>query len=217
VLRQDDHDEPAGNPRSQEGKLDLLREVRIAQQGEVKTRAESETGSWAIYNRAELARTWRKEMNIDDLLNPEHVEELLVDRLAQNYVLPGELHEKVAQRINSIVDERVGAAVDELLVREFQPLDVFGDKAGEPTTIKEMLAKSLQNWWTAPVDSQGKTVLRNYYGHKSSRAEYLVNQIAKEVIDKDLSRELREFASETKTEIRQKMTAAIAEIINKRL
>jgi hypothetical protein len=156
-------------------------------------------------------------MNIDDLINPAHVEELLVDRLAQNYVLPGELREKVTQRINSIVDERIGAVVDELLVREFQPLDVFGDKAGEPTTIKKMLARSLQSWWTAPVDMQGKAVPRNSYGHKTSRAEFLVSKVAKEVIDKDLSRELREFTSETKAEIRKQMTAAIAEIINKRL
>jgi hypothetical protein len=157
-------------------------------------------------------------MNIDDLISPPLVEELLVDRLAQNYVLSSDLHEKVLRRIDSIIEERVGAVIDGLLDKEFQPLDVFGDKAGEPTTIKEMLAKSLQTWWTAPVDAQGKAVPhRNSYGYKTSRAEYLVNQIAKEVIDKDLSRELREFTSETKTEIRQKMTAAIAEIINKRL
>ena len=156
-------------------------------------------------------------MNIDDLISPALVEELLVDRIARDYVLSIDIHEKVAQRIDSIIEEHVGAVIDGLLDKEFQPLDVFGDKAGEPTTIKEMLAKSLQTWWTAPVDERGKAVPRNSYGHKTSRAEFLVNQVAKEVIDKDLSRELREFTSETKTEIRQKMTAAIAEIINKRL
>ena len=156
-------------------------------------------------------------MNIDELINPEHIEELLVDRLAQNYVIPGALQNKVEQRVNSIIDERIGAIVDGLLLREFQPLDVFGDKAGPPTTIKEMLATSLQTWWTTPVDAQGKAVPRNSYGHKTSRAEFLVNQVAKEIIDKDLSRELREFTSETEAEIRKRMTVAIAEIINKKM
>jgi hypothetical protein len=156
-------------------------------------------------------------MNIDDLINPAHVEELLVDRLAENYPCTGNIYEKVMKRINRIIDERVGAVVDELLVKEFQPFDVFGDKTGEPTTIKEMLAKSLQTWWTAPVNEQGKSVPRTAYGHKTSRAEFLVNKIAKDVIDKDLSKELREFTSETKAEIRKQMTAAIAEIINKKL
>jgi hypothetical protein len=156
-------------------------------------------------------------MNIDDLISPALVEELLVDRIARDYVLSSDIHEKILRRIDSIIEEHVGAVIDGLLDKEFQPLDVFGDKAGPPTTIKEMLAKSLQTWWTTPVDAQGKAVPRNSYGHKTSRAEYLVNQIAKEVIDNDLSRELREFTSETKTEIRKQMTAAIAEIINKKL
>jgi hypothetical protein len=36
--------------------------VWLSQQEQAE--AESETGPWALYNRAELARTWRKEMKL---------------------------------------------------------------------------------------------------------------------------------------------------------
>jgi hypothetical protein len=64
VLRQRNHDEPTSDQCAQAGRLDLLHQVRIAPQEQAKAETEEDRG--VIYNGAELARTWRKEMTNDE-------------------------------------------------------------------------------------------------------------------------------------------------------
>lgn len=149
----------------------------------------------------------------EDILNG--VIEHLADQITSSELrhISSAAQETAQKRVQILIDEQINKHIEDLLSSSFQPLDIWGDKAGEPITLKDMMAASLNNWWTAPVDANGKAVSTNSYGTKTTRADFLVSKIAKEVIDKDLSKELYAMNKALRAQIQAAMTKSIQQII----
>lgn len=147
----------------------------------------------------------------EDILNS--VVERLVAQLYDGRIL-GEVQAKVQAKAMAIVEERVSLAVDDLLSKPLQRTNLFGEPTGEPISIKDMMAESLVNWWTAKVNCDGKA---GGYGSKLTRAEYLTNKAAAEILEKDLRVEYNKLITELRTEIRTSFSKAVAELIQTRL
>lgn len=151
----------------------------------------------------------------EDILNG--VIEHLADQITSSELryINSTARETAEKRVQILIDEQINKHIEDLLSSPFQPLDIWGDKKGEPITLKDMMAASLNNWWTAPVDASGKAVSAGSYGTKYTRANFLVSKVAKEVIDKDLSKELSAMNKALREQIQAAMLKSIQQIIGK--
>lgn len=95
----------------------------------------------------------------------------------------------IAKSLNERIDETLKTAMDELLQKKIFPVDVWGDKTGEPTTLKEALTQKAQTFWQEKLNSEGKLVS---YGGKERFKFY---------IDKAVQNEFRKVVSENITDI----------------
>lgn len=75
------------------------------------------------------------------------------------------------------VSEIIERAVQEGFDHEYLKLDSFGRQVGESTTIRKELEKSVRDYWSTPVDSQGKPEKRDSWGDKTTRAQWVMVQV----------------------------------------
>lgn len=74
------------------------------------------------------------------------------------------LTETINSRINKLFSEGADLAVSEAINRvmadglasAYQPVNQFGEKTGDPTTIRERLAKTSTQYWNRKVDRKGR-------------------------------------------------------------
>jgi len=120
---------------------------------------------------------------------------------------------RIEREAERIVTSKIAEKVDEMLSREFQPVDIWGDKVGGPTTISNIVERSLQNWWTATVGEDGKPVGRSHYGKKMPRAEYIMNGLITPEVRRLAEEDIRKVVSETKGQMSKQFQAALANIV----
>lgn len=133
-------------------------------------------------------------------LNVEKIEAAAAGEVADRIFHEGNIQSKLdamlAARIDKffleIADRRIGEAVDRAVAdgfdHEYTKIDSFGRGLGTPTTIRKELEKTVQNYWSAPVDSNGKPDT-NSYGTKTTRAQYVMVQM----VGKDFGDKLKEL------------------------
>lgn len=144
--------------------------------------------------------------------------DLAAQKLADGYRDEGELYDRAdsiirkriddlfKEKINDLVDAALTSKLEEVMNQTIQPVDIFGDKTGEPTTIKGALVDKAKDFWNTKVDSNGKPIDKErYYSRNSTktRAEWLLGRIVSE-----------EFASQVKANATQ-ITGAFKEAMAK--
>lgn len=60
------------------------------------------------------------------------------------------------------IDRFLSAELEKIVSAEIVPRDIWGDKTGEPTTIRNMLAARAKTFWLEKVDKEGNPT--NSYG-----------------------------------------------------
>jgi hypothetical protein len=156
------------------------------------------------------------QINLEDCgIVREDIQAAVVHQIVEDlgFRLDQDIKTRINSRIDEIVNERIGSMVDDLLTKPYQPLDIFGDKRGEPTTIKDLLAKSLQTWWTAKVDDKGKPQSAGAWGANKTRAEWMVGEIAKEVITNDLRGEAKTLVDQLRKDTEAAMKAHVLKLL----
>lgn len=124
-------------------------------------------------------------MNTPFEITKEEVLELAAQKLADNYGDNGELADAATTRLRERIEEiiktgiasRVDAFLDaemrELLSKEIIPLTMWGEKAGEPTTLRDVLHKRALEFWDVRVDKDGR---KSDWGG-TPRHEHLMSKI----------------------------------------
>lgn len=125
-------------------------------------------------------------------VTPEAVIEMAATKIVNEFANFDALYKKVeialearidklfAERINDLVEDALNKQLDGAMRRTIQPVDIFGDPVGEPTTIQDTLAAKAKEFWTAKVDDDGKVPKRDGYYHKNrrqTRAEYMLGKV----------------------------------------
>lgn len=91
----------------------------------------------------------------------------------------------IKSRVDSLFKETMTPKIDAFLLTEMEkivsqeiaPINIWGEKAGQPTTIRDALAARAKDFWNQKVDSDGKA--SDYYGNKP-RHEWLFAKIVNE-------------------------------------
>ena len=108
-------------------------------------------------------------------------------------------------RINEIMNQKM----NEVFEAPFQPVDKWGNKKGDETTIRDLIALDAKNYWSEKVDENGK--VSDSYNNKMSRSTFYAHKVITEFYNKELVSEVKKLASEMKA----KIPATISEEISK--
>jgi len=155
----------------------------------------------------------------DFTLDMAAVEQAVVDRAVdrffdEHFDFGSTLKRAVESRFNALFAEKadaaitaaIDAALDDGFNREFTRVTPWGEKQGQPTTIRRELEFMLANFWQQKVDRQGKPS----DGYNSvTRAEYQMIRIAGEDFIKNLESHLVGAAATFKDGLRNELRGRV--------
>lgn len=142
--------------------------------------------------------------SVDDEGNA-HRQERLIDELKR------EIKEIIQKNTTEIIGKRLNECTDEILNGPFQPVDNWGDKKGEATTLRDMIKKRSGIYLEEKVDSDGK--LSNYNGHP--RLDWLISKIVKDQLDCTFKKEITQEVERAKLTLKNLVAKHISETLMK--
>jgi hypothetical protein len=125
-------------------------------------------------------------------ITKEDVIELAATKLADAYADNEQIEVRVNRAIESRIiqyfehslkariDDFLNAEMERLLNQTVNPVDIWGDKTGTPTTIRAQLAERAQKFWEVKVDDDGR---ESRYGGEPRHTQ-LMKKITKEEFEK---------------------------------
>lgn len=160
-----------------------------------------------------------KDLNI----TKEDVLELAATKVADTYFDQSEIessvHKIVEQRVAEYIGKGLQARIDKfldeemskLLAQEITPVDIWGEKAGKPTTIRAQLAERARVFWDVCVDKDGK---ESSWGGEPRHA-HLMKRIAKEEFEKAVKSNADVIVGQFKEALKADAAKLVAEHIDK--
>lgn len=124
----------------------------------------------------------------------EEILDLAAAKLADDAASEEYVGDRVQRLINERVKEAVSVAlegkVEEVLSREMEsilretitPVNIWGERAGSPTTLRDALAERARVFWDVNVDKDGKPTDSRYNG--KPRHEHLLSKLLDEAFKK---------------------------------
>lgn len=143
-------------------------------------------------------------------IKPEDILELaaqkLADEFADKYQVQQRAYELIESRVEGISTKNLVQKIDDVLTTEMErilhaeivPLDMWGEKAGQPTNIRDMIAERARKFWDERVEKDGK--LTSYGGQP--RHEHMMRQIVNDEFDKAIKQNVVEIIAGMKDAMR---------------
>lgn len=127
--------------------------------------------------------------------------------------------EAIGQRTKAMVEERVPAVIDEALGATFQPMTAWGEPAGKETTLRAMVYEYAKSYCETRVRADnGEPDPHNYHGGgKTNRLHWIIRKQVDEYVTTGLRDELKSVADEIKPALRERLSAAVSETVNRLL
>lgn len=114
-------------------------------------------------------------------LTQEDLIERVVERLVENVyswddslndLVKRKVSDKVAEKVDDAVSKALSDALEQAIDETVTPVDIWGNRTSEDTTIRQSLARRAQHFWFETLDSKGKPAT---YGGKP-RFEWLIDK-----------------------------------------
>lgn len=156
-------------------------------------------------------------------ITKEDVIELAANKLADSYASDETLDTWVKQRIEqrikeyfennlkSKIDAFLASEMERLLNQTINPVDIWGDKTGAPTTIRAELAARAKIFWEVNVDAEGRP---SAYGGEPRHTQ-LMKQIAKGEFEKAVKENAEVIVGAFKVALKADATKLVSEHIDK--
>lgn len=129
---------------------------------------------------------------MDFQIDQQALLDLAAEKLADQYAdfesigcnVDALIRERVDKAVGSLIEERVeaalNAALEKTLNESVQPVNIFGEKVGEPTSIKATLVERAADFWNTKVKADGRPFGKgDTWGRKEAktRAEWMLGRI----------------------------------------
>lgn len=105
-----------------------------------------------------------------------------------------ELRQQVMEKVSALVAEEVEARVkvliEEIIAEPIQRTSAWGEKQGEPTTVKEIIRLTAEKWLTG-------TARRGHYDSRDTPARSL-QEVVEQTTDAVLTREMKDAIDKAK-------------------
>lgn len=181
--------------------MDILEQVGITKEEIIDRIVEKALGMTADYKQT-------GEESWEDIPLSSVVDKKITDAIGN---LVGSMKKTIQERIEEIMT----AEVEKVFTLPFQPVTQWGEKKGELTTIRDIIAKEASDYWNKIVDERGNP--DNQYGNKQTRAVFHARQIMTEYYDKELVATVKEMAEDLKKKIPDTIAGEIVKTVGKYL
>jgi hypothetical protein len=105
-------------------------------------------------------------------------EEYIGDRVQQ--LITKRVNDAVAQALEGKIEEVLSREMEHILRETITPINIWGERAGAPTTLRDALAERARVFWDVKVDKEGKP--SDYHGRP--RHEHLMARLLNEEFTK---------------------------------
>lgn len=124
-------------------------------------------------------------------ITKEEVLNLAAQKVADEYAGDADMHDAVHKlcrdRVEEIVtnglvkrvDEFLSVEMEKIMRQQINPVDIWGERTGTPTTMREQLSKRAQDFWNVRVDKEGKP---SSYG-----GEERFKQLFKQIVENEFA------------------------------
>ena len=152
----------------------------------------------------------------DELLNL--AAQKLIDELPMDECLMDFAHQKISEHISKLFGDKLKTKVDDFLKEEMQrivstkvqPVDIYGDTTGKPTTIRDTLTERAKIFWEVKVDDEGRETT---YGG-IARSERMMRDICKEEFVKAIQANTQSIVAGFKAALERDASVKIKEFID---
>jgi len=156
-------------------------------------------------------------------LDQTRIEDAIVREVADKIIGEEDLYNRVKRAVDERIDAHfkktadaqirsaVESAITEGFERSYQRVDSFGQRQGEPTTIRAELEKMIGGYWNTKVDKSGKP--GSGYGVDTTRAEWMMTQL----VAADFQGEMKQHVVNLGGTLKDKLRAELHQTVNKLL
>lgn len=116
------------------------------------------------------------------------VNKLIRERVEQAF------KESLTKRVDALLNETVLKLVDETVT----PVDIWGERTGPPTTIRQALAQRARDFWLVKVNADGKEATYN----GTERWKMFLQQVSKEEFTKAIQENIESIVTGFKEALR---------------
>lgn len=150
-------------------------------------------------------------------IDQARLEKAVVQQVIDYFVDEEKTFEKIRNDISARIDKLFADHATEMVKkmaedavlngfeREYVKIDQWGQKAGEPTSIKKELERMVSAHWSERVDLKGNSTDSSY--NSTSRAEYLMNKICAADFSKTMQEHATNITGHLKDGLRTQLAA----------
>jgi len=120
------------------------------------------------------------------------------------------LQRAATERVLRTIDDHVAKVIGEISESPFIPTDKWGQRKGEPVTLRELMANAATRWLEEKVNQHGNT---SGYDNKISRIEWLAHKTAEEVFKSDLAATVAQIKATIQANIQARVGNEIAQAV----
>jgi hypothetical protein len=123
--------------------------------------------------------------------------------------LQREVREKVDRAIQDEIEANVKSLVAEAFTAPIQRTTAWGEKQGDPTTVREIIRESIEKYLNGPAAKNRS------YNYKSHNLQELINDSTKDLLEKDFMAYLKQVKEGVKVTVHQKALQAAVDFLQK--
>ena len=121
----------------------------------------------------------------------------------------GDIRQAVQDEVRLTIQSSVGAIIEKAVNEPIQQHNSYGEKVGEPTTLKALIGKAAEAYLGAKVNERGETG----YSANQSRLDYIVKKNVEATIDYTMQKEIKQAVEAAVAAAQLKVAEAVVKLI----
>ena len=121
----------------------------------------------------------------------------------------GDIRQAVQDEVRLTIQSSVGAIIEKAINEPIQQHNSYGEKVGEPTTLKALIGKAAEAYLGAKVNERGETG----YSANQTRLDYIVKKNVEATIDYTMQKEIKQAVEAAVAAAQLKVAEAVAKLI----
>ena len=121
----------------------------------------------------------------------------------------GDIRKAVQDEVRLTIQSSVGAIIEKAVNEPIQQHNSYGEKVGEPTTLKALIGKAAEGYLGAKVNERGETG----YSANQTRLDYIVKKNVEATLDYTMQKEIKQAVEAAVAAAQLKVAEAVAKLI----
>jgi hypothetical protein len=157
-------------------------------------------------------------------LNQERIEAAIISEVSDRIIGEDELFDRVRTAVDNRISklfkdqadaqirDAIDAAIKDGFDREYVRINSWGEREGEPTTIRKELEKVIGNYWNEKVDQHGKK--SNYHSDRDlTRAEWIMTKMVADDFNGQMKQHVVNLGGALKDQLRASLHGTVNELL----